>query len=353
VDETYRRTHPDRVSKDYCGLMATPYQEWLVGDAKLKLVLLMLSSALLLLIACLNLASLMLARLAARQKEIAVRLALGSSRARLLQQFVIEGVVLCGAGGLAGLAGVFWLLKGFVAAIPFPLPAAGGVELDLPVLAFTAAISFGTVLLISVAPAWMSSRLVIHDTLKHSGRASGGAGDRLRVRNVLVVAEVAVAATLLIAAALLIHSLYRLNKQELGFAPKGLLTFWMPPQSGRAPDVQRLRNIERSLLAELRAMPGVRSVAAVNVLPLGGQSNFPAQRENHPEQSIGGMEIRVITPGYFQTMGTPLRLGRQIEDRDAGGAPPVIIINEALARRWCRTEILWAIALWRVSSAGR
>jgi putative ABC transport system permease protein len=331
LTEDYGRASADG---HYTGLTVIPYREWVVGDVQTKLLLLFGAAGLLLLIACSNLASLLLARLAARQKEIAVRLALGGGSGRLLRQFFTENMLLGLAGGLAGLLGAYWLLDGLIAVIPFKLPASAPIQLDLPVLAFTLAIALGTGLVFSLSPFFSSSRLDVHETLKASGRSTGTGGVRQRTRNILVVSEVALSVTLLVAAALTIQSLYRMHQERLGFAPKGLITFWTPPAPERRRSPAALRNFETGLLERLRNVPGVRNVAAINVLPLTEQNNFPAQREGHPELSIGGMEIRLVTPGYFEAMGIPVLRGRSFNSHDAGDALPVILVNETVARTW-------------------
>jgi putative ABC transport system permease protein len=331
LTEDYRRTSADG---KYSGLTVIPYRDWVVGDVQTNLLLLFGAAALLLLIACSNLASLLLARLATRQKEIAVRLALGGSRGRLLRQFFTENMLLGLAGGAAGLLGAHWLLSGLVALIPFKLPASGPIQLDLPVLAFTFTIALGMGLAFSLSPFFSSSRLDVHETLKASGRSTGTRGVGQRTRNILVVGEVALSVTLLVAAALTIQSLYRMHRERLGFEPQGLITFWTPPAPERRRNAAALWNFEAALAERLRAVPGVRNVAAINVVPLTGQSNFPAQREGHADQSIGGMEVRLITPGYFETMGIPVLRGRSFDSRDTGAALAVILVNEAVARAW-------------------
>jgi putative ABC transport system permease protein len=314
-------------------LTLIPYQDWLVGDVRLNLLLLFGAVGLLLLIACSNLASLLLARFASRQKEIAMRLALGSSRKRLVRQFLIENMLLTMAGGLAGLLTARALLDVLVALIPFDLPTSGRIQLDAPVLAFTLAIAFATGLGFSVAPILTASRLDLQETLKAGGRSAGG-GVRQWTRSVLVVSEVALSVTLLVASGLLIQSLYRMHQERLGFRPRGLITFGTPIAPERRRSAAELWRFESTLLQRFEALAGVRSAAAINVLPLNGFSNVPTQREGHPEHSIGGMEIRFITPAYFETMGIPVIRGRPFLASDIGATPPVILVNETVAKRW-------------------
>ena len=217
ITRNFARVH---AVSNYRGLAVAPYQNWLVGDVRLNLLLLFGAVGLLLLIACTNLAGLLLARLTTRHREIAVRLALGSGPGRLLRQFLMENALIGVAGSLAGLLGAYWLLAGLVALIPFDLPASGPIRLDLPVLAFTLAIAVGAGLLFSLAPFLTSWRLNVHETLKSGGRSAGAGPVRQRARSLLVVSEVALSVTLLVGAALLIHSLYRMNQERLGFSPR-------------------------------------------------------------------------------------------------------------------------------------
>ncbi len=331
VSESFRTS--GKGPRKHQGLTLVPYQQWLVGDVRLTLLLLFGAVAALLLIACLNLASLLLARVAARQKEIAVRLALGGRAGRLWRQFLAENALLTIAGSVAGLIGAGWLLRGITSLVPFQLPSSEPIRLDGTVLAFTLAIASATALGFSLAPFFAARRLAVYETLKSGGRATGGGG-RIGARSVLVVSEVALSVTLLVSAALLIQSLYRLHAERLGFAPQNVITFATPAERYRNPAAQDSFNTE--LLQRLQAIPGVRAAAAASMLPLMGHSNYPTQREGHPEQSIGGMEIRSVTPGYFVALRIPIARGRAFTDNDSASAPAVILVNETLARKWWR-----------------
>jgi putative ABC transport system permease protein len=332
VTENFRRAHPT-MPRTYRGLQIVSFQEFTAGDARLNLLLLFGAVALLLLIACSNLASLLLARLAGRSKEIAVRMALGSSLSRLLRQFLAENLLLsaigCGGGLLAG----YGLLRGLLSLIPFQLPSSEPIALDGRVLLFTAAVSAATGLVFTLAPFLNSRRVDLHATLKSGGRA-GESTVRQRTRSALVVAEVALSVTLLVSAGLLIQSLYRMHQERLGFAPRGLLTFTTPVARDERRSAAALWNFQTGMTDRLRAVPGVRSVASTDVLPLVGWHNLPTQREGHSDQSIGGMEVRLVSPGYFEAMGTEVVHGRSFTDTDSGAAPPVILVNETLARTW-------------------
>jgi predicted permease len=330
--ESYRHLHAEQVLRDESGVALIPFQDWLVGDVRLNLLLLFGAVGLLLLIACSNLAGLLLARLAARQKEIAMRLALGCSRGRLLGQFLVENLVVSAIGGIAGLLVAFWLLRGLVALIPFELPASSPIRLDLPVLVFTLVVTLATGLVFSLVPLLTSARLDVHAALKAVGRSNTAGPGRQRIRSVLVAGEIALSAMLLFASGLLIQSLYRMHQERLGFQPQGLITF-ATPLDGHRGDTE-LWNFVRSLSERLERLPGGHAVAAVNLLPLTGYNNIPTQRAGHAEQSIGGMEYRVITPSYFETMGIPLLRGRPFTINDTGAGPPVVLVNETLARLW-------------------
>lgn len=334
LTERYRSANPESTGKSYRGLNAVPYQDYLVGDIRLKLWSLFAAVVLLLLIACSNLASLLLARLESRQKEIAVRLALGSGSRRLIRQFVIENLLTGFAGGAIGLAGAYWLLDGLLALIPFQLPVSAPIRLDIPMLLFALAAGLATSLVFSIAPLLTSSQIDVNETLKSTAKSSGTAPALRRTRGLLVVSEVALSAMLLVSAGLLIESLYRLHQEKLGFNPEGVITFSTPATPQRKANFAALRIFESAVQERLRALPGVQNAAAVSVLPLTDKNNFPAQLENHPEKSIGGMEIRFVTPGYFETMETPVLRGRTITSADNASGPLVTLVNETVVRKW-------------------
>jgi putative ABC transport system permease protein len=333
VTALFLNAYPHLRLPRYAGMEMTPMRTWIVGSVQLKLLLLMGATLLLLLIACSNLASLMLARLEQRQREIAVRMALGSSRSRVLRQFAVENVLLCVIGAGAGVLGAAWLLAGFIALIPFRLPSSVPIRLDPPVLAFSVAVAFATALVFSLAPLFGSSRIELHDTLKSGGRSTGS-GSRQGARSFLVVSQVALSVSLLVAAALLIQSLYRLNHERLGFRTEGLLTFFAPAVPQRTATPALLWAYQVELSDRLRGLPGVHSVAAGNKLPLTSQNNYPVEPDGRPDAGIGGMEIRVVTPDYFATMGIPILRGRAVNLGDGPQSQFVILVNETVANRW-------------------
>jgi putative ABC transport system permease protein len=189
-------------------------------------------------------------------------------------------------------------------------------------------------LLFGLAPFLTSVRIDIHDTLKSAARSGEGGRVRQRTRGFLVLSEVALSVTLLVAAALLIQSLYRLHQERLGFAPHGLITFRTPSTAARVRKPAEVRVFEETLAERLRTVPGIRSVAAVSQFPLTSQFNFPTEWMGHPDVAIGGMEIRIVTPGYFEAMEIPVLRGRAFTGRDVATAAPVILVNETVSRRW-------------------
>jgi putative ABC transport system permease protein len=334
ISADFIRANPEAPSENFRGLIVTPYQDALAGDIRASLLLLFGAVAVLLLIACSNLAGLALARLSARRAEIALRLALGASRTRLMRQLVIENAVLCLTGSLAGAAAAFWALDAVVALVPFRLPIAAPIRLDLTALGFAVAAGIATGVLLSLAPFLTWSRHGFHDALKSGGRTHGVSRRSLRARNVLVVAEVALSVVLLVGAALLAQSLYRMRQEPLGFSPEGLLVFWTPAQPASRTDPTARWRFESELIERLGRLPGVTGVAGTNVLPLDGQFNFPTERETDTADPIGGMEIRAVTPEYFALLSIALRGGRLLADSDTSSAPLVVLVNETLARRW-------------------
>jgi len=280
--EALRRNRPAGIPSDYRGLTAISWHDWLVGDVRPKLVILAGAVAGLLLIACANLAGLLLARLAARQKETAVRLALGCSRARLLRQLVVENLMLGMAGGAIGVLAAWWSLDAIVSLIPFPLIVHDGIRMDWAVLS----LSLATVLLASVAisltPFLVSSGIHLRDTLQASGRANGSGHVGQRARGALVITEIAVSGTLLVAAGLLIESLYRLHRERLGFERHGLIAFRTPATPERRAKPARLRAFEAQVLERILAIPGVRSAATVSLLPLTGHSQLTRGTRGSP-----------------------------------------------------------------------
>ena len=309
------------------------YQSWLGSDHRTSLLMLLSAVGLLLLIACANVASLLLARANSRQREISVRLALGASRGRLLQQFLTESLLLGAAGAAVGLAAASTIFRVFVAAIPWSLPAVDRIGLDTRVLLFTALVGVGASIAFGLASFFQTRKLDLNETLKE-GRTIAGAGQsRARFLNVLVIGEVAISLMLALGAGLLIESVYNLYRENLGFNPAHVVMMTTPFASGSMPR-GGVWNFEREALARIEAIPGVESAALVSVAPLHGQGNLPAQREGHPEDSIGGMEYRAVSSGYFSTMQIATERGRVFNEADFNSSNPVAVVNQTLADAW-------------------
>jgi putative ABC transport system permease protein len=311
------------------------YQDYLATDHRQSLLMLLSAVGLLLLIACANVASLLLARASSRRKEISIRLALGAGRRRLLQQFLSEGLLLGIAGAAAGLAGAMSMLRIFVAAIPWDLPSLDHIGLDGRVLLFTSLVAIAASIVFGFASFFQTRRLDLNRTLK-DGRASGPDRGRSALLNALVISEVAIAVMLALGAGLLIQSLYNLYQEKLGFNPSHLLVM-STPFKGNHTDAD-IWNFERQALDRINAIPGVQSAAIVAVAPLHGRGNFPVQRDSHPEDSIGATDYRSISVNYFSVMGIPLLRGRAFQQTDFTPSVPVAIINETLARDWWPDE---------------
>jgi predicted permease len=321
--------------------------EKVVGNVRPALLTLSVTVCFVLLIACANVACLMLARTAARQKEAALRVALGASRWRILRQLLTESLMLslCGAavGVLLAVWGVDWLtslLAGNSTSFSVKLPRLNEIKLDAAALAFTFATSLVTSVLFGLAPALAASKPDLNQVLKEGGR--GMTGGRHRLRETLVVAELALALVLLIGAGLLINSFAKLQAVDPGFQANNLLTLSVS-LNGASQYVGPSREAYyRQLADKVTALPGVQSVGAINHLPLAGDLWGRAVTIEGRPLPAPGSEIpatfRVSRPGYLQTMGITLRNGRDFTERDAPDAPGVAIINETLARRQWPSE---------------
>ena len=310
------------------------YQSWLASAYRTSVLMLLAAVGLLLLIACANVASLLLARANARQRQTSIRLALGASPGRLFAQFLAEGLCLGIAGGIAGFVGAFGLLRVAISTIPWQLPAMDRIGLDGHVFLFTlligttVSVAFG---LSSYAYTW---NLDLTGTLKDGRAVVGVSRTGGRFLRGIVVGEIAVSLTLALGAGLLIQSFYNLSQERLGFNPGHLFLMQTPFGEGRDSAGPDIWAFERQVLERVQAIPGVQSAAVVSVAPLHGQNNLPAQRDGHPEHSTGATEYRAISPGYFSTMGIPVVRGRAFADADLASAAPIAVINETLARAW-------------------
>ena len=319
----------------------TPFQNLLVHDVKLGLLVLLGAVGAVLLIACSNVANLLLARGMARQREMAIRAALGASRGRLVRQLLTESVVLAAAGGVLGVLFALWGVAALVSASPVSIPRLQSVGIDTSVLAFTTLVSLAAGVLFGLVPAMHLSQSNVGDTLKDAGRGSSGA-QSARTRQVLVVAEVALSLMLLASAGLLVRSLIALRHVNPGFIADRVVAMELSLPDTRYADKAAQVGFYHRLLIEMRALPGVSSFAIATTLPLSGNDmgvgfsvggHPPADPKVRPSAAFFS-----VSPDYFKTMGIPLLRGRAFIERDDEKAPVVAVVNETLARRYWPNE---------------
>jgi putative ABC transport system permease protein len=306
----------------------------------LRPVLLVLAAAVgfVLLIACANVANLLLARASTREKEIAIRRALGASRMRVLRQVLTESAFLSLAGGALGLILAAWLTDVLLALVPASLPRMDEVRLDGAVLGFTLVLSLLTGLVFGVAPAWQASRSDVLEPLKEATRGSTAGRGQQRFRSILVVSEVALALVLLAGAGLMARSFLRLQQVDPGFRPDHLLSAQLVLPRTKYPDAAHIVNFSEELVAHVATLPGVVSAGLVNPLPLtqeGWQTDFWVDGRPVPARGEApNSDYHVVSGDYFKAMGIPLLHGRPFDDSDRKDSPPVVLVNETLARRY-------------------
>jgi putative ABC transport system permease protein len=319
------------------GVIVESLHETLTGDIRPALVLLLGAVAFLLLIACANVANLLLSRASSRQREISIRAALGASRGRVIRQLLTENVLLSVTGGVMGLLIAFWGISALLALSPGNIPRLESIGIDREVLLFTLGLSLVTGLLFGLAPALTASRLNLNDALKEGGRsAAEGAGGR-RLRSGLAIAEIALSLVLLVGAGLLIRSFVHLQQVQPGFNPQHLLSVELSLPRAKYTEEQATPFFDQ-LLSRIVAQPGVEGATIATDLPLAGGSDFLAfaveGRLTAPTDRTPDAESRVVSPDYFRTLQIPLRSGRLLSDRDVKGVPDAVVINETLARKY-------------------
>ena len=322
------------------GVNVIPIHEQIVGDIRPILIVLLAAVAFVLLIACANVANLLLARAAARQKELALRAALGAGRLRLVRQMLTESVLLSLIGGALGLLLAYWGIQLLIAFAPDNIPRLREITIDPGVLGFTFAVSLATGLLFGLLPALQASRPDLNDALKEGARGSTGGRSRL-FRNVLVVSEVSLALVLLIGAGLMIRSFFQLHRVKTGFSSDNVLTMRVQLPMAKYREKNQRENFFKQAEARLAILPAVKAVGAINFLPLNGlASSTSFNIEGHPEADAGkapGTEVRVVTPNYFTAMGIPLLKGRLLDEHD-GADSHVLVINETMAKKYFPNE---------------
>ena len=316
----------------------TELRESLVGEIRTSLLILLGAVAFVLLIACANVANLLLARAASRQKEIAVRTALGASRLRVVRQLLTESVLLSTVSGVAGLALSLWLIKLLVAITPPDTPRIAEIGIDFRVFGFTLGMTVLAGLLFGLFPALQTSRPNLNETLKDSGQRGTEGGGRNRIGSGLIVSEIALSFILLAGAGLLIKSFLHLREINPGFASDNVLAMRLTLPQGKYAQGEPRAQIYKQLVEGVKAVPGVQSAGVVLSLPLGGDSFSVWRgviREGRPmtpdEQS--NAQHLPVTPDYFQTLQIPLKAGRTFTDQDNLEATKVVIVNETMARQ--------------------
>jgi putative ABC transport system permease protein len=318
-------------------LAVEPLHEQVVGKTRPALLILFGAVTFVLLIACANVANLMMARATSRQKEIALRTALGASSTRLARQLLTESILIALIGGVFGLLLSIAGMRALLVLGPDSLPRLQTISLDLPTLAVTLGLSVITGLLFGLAPVLQTRKWNWHDALKESTRGSSAGRSRINARRLLVVAEVALALMLLVGGGLMVRSFARLRAVDPGFSPDHLLTMTISLAGSAHSTAPKRVAFFNELLQRVESVPGVQSASAINHLPLGGDVwTVPFLVEGRPAPAPGekqGAVYRIIRPDYFRTMGATLLNGRDFTTHDNDTSPPVVIINEPFARR--------------------
>ena len=324
--------HPD----DAANLKAAvvPLREHLAGDARRPLLLLLAAVALVLLIACANVAGVLLSRAAARRREIAVRAALGASRLRIVRQLMTESALLSAAGGVVGALLALWTFSFLGQLVPAGLGAVAEPRLDAAVLGFTLFVSLVASIAFGLAPALQASKTDLSDALKQTGGRSGaGAGRRLR--GAFVVAEVALALVLLVGAGLVVRTLYNLHEQYAGLKPESVLTVRTQLADNRYREPARRAAFYDRVLERVKSLPGVVAAGYTTAVPLmrkGGANGLSIEGKDNGPNANWNANHRQVSPDYFRALGVALREGRGLEERDDEGSLPVAVINETMAR---------------------
>jgi predicted permease len=325
-----------------------PLSETIVGNVRQSLLLLFGAVGLVLLISCVNVANLLLARASGRAREIAIRQALGAARARLVSQLLTESLLLFVLGGVTGFILLFCARPFLLHLVPESLPHLNDISVSWSVLAFAVAVSLVAGTIFGLAPAWLASRLDLTSTLRQEGRGSRGSQERSRARRLLVVSELALSLVLMIAAGLLLRSFWDLFKVQLGFNPSRVMAVqtWLPVPNDPSTDIYGTAAQEAGLVREIlrrtRTLPGVEETAVGDVaaLPLGHGRNdrnlTPLVREGQetPVDRAPMIDMAIVSPNYFHALGMTLLRGRLFSDQDVDTTPLVAVINESAARSY-------------------
>ena len=332
ITEQLEREHPRHVGHR---VFAVPVMEFMVGDVRTSLMALFVAVGLVLLIACANLANLMLSRATERRREVAVRTALGARRSRLVHQFLTESLLLATGGAILGLAVAAVATRAFASFAASGLPRADLIGIDGPVMVFAAGTAVATALLFGLVPAVQGSLVHLGETLKEGSRGSTDGKQKRLWRRGLVIGELALAVMLLTGGGLLLKSFTNVQAVDVGFESDRVMTARLFPSQVTYPGHEDLTRYYRAVVDRLAELPGVTSAAAVSFLPMsGGYEGDAIQRDDRPPPEPGarqGAEARAVTPDYFRSLGIELVAGRVFTAMDDSTAPLVLVINQALA----------------------
>ncbi len=327
--------YPDS-NKDW-RIMVKGLREEIVGGARPALFVLLGAVCFVLLIACTNVANLMLARATAREREMAVRTALGAGRFRLVRQMLTESFLIATLGGLLGLLLAMWMIDLLLTLSSETLPRAHMIGVDSRILMFAVGLTFLTGLLFGLVPAFQGSKVNINELLKEGGRGTFGGPRQRRLRSLLVITEVSLAFVLLIGAGLLMQSFLNLERVEPGFNPQNVLTMSIPLPRARYEKGDKRVEFYQSLIDRVKALPAVRSAAITSDLPWDGydeNTSFTVEGKVSDPENGPHARYHFVSPEYFQTIGVPLVAGRFLTGSDKADAPSVILINESMANRY-------------------
>jgi putative ABC transport system permease protein len=332
-----RKDYPGAIDPSEIGTLVTSYQVRVVGDVRRVLLLLSGAVACVLLIACSNIASLLLARAVHRRKEIAIRTALGIGQARLVRQLLTESTLLSFAGAAAGLLLSQWCIRLFLAVSPDTTPHMPGVVIDSHVLLFTVTLAILTGLLFGAAPAWQLGRLNSAEVLRESGRATTSTSTR-RMQGLLVSLQISLATILLLGAGLLLSSFVRLLRVDPGFEPRQVLTLKTSLVGPSFSSSARVDAVTRRVVTRLQALPGVQAAAAGTLLPTQASLQVSVELPSLPAANRPAEDSetqwRAISSAYFEALRIPLLQGRSFSEWDAAGAAPVAVVNQAFCREY-------------------
>jgi putative ABC transport system permease protein len=311
-------------------------RELLVGNIRPALKMLSWAVFCVLLIACVNVANLLLGRSSSRRKEIALRVAVGASDARIVRLLLTENLMVALTGGVLGVGLAYAGVKSIVALKPVGIPRLGNIHIDLRVLVFAAVVSIVTGLVFGLLPARQAAKVDLNDSLKESGRGSSATGGTLRLRGMLMAVEVAMALMLLVGAGLLMRSFTRLARVESGVDPRGVVTAWVDLPEVKYPDEPRQRLALQDILRRVQSVPGVTAAALTSAFPLNANQQNKITFEGHPRPKGNEplLNVQYVSPDYFSTVKMRVIAGRGFSPRDVQGAAPVVWISETVAKKY-------------------